>query len=305
MAAISSRQRLSSTIRERLAASCRLIQMAAITLHSAAHLWLASAVAGAGPGRSGRHGQRWARRVLRALRVDVHVEGAPQGGQALLVANHRSYLDIPLLLAVHPVAFLAKAEVARAPVLGAAARLAGTVFVARESGPSRTQARSDVAEHAAAGHSFAVFPEGTTTTGPGCLAFRRGIFEVAAQAGLPVVPVALVYDRIEAAYVGQDRFVPHALRLFGRGRLRATVRVGPALTAGDAQQLHAQAERWVRTQLGALEPVDTPAQRERVPTHAREIQQTRAAPGGRRQEAQGPFPAHNKGAAASFAAARR
>src|SRR4030095_8466473 len=62
----------------------------------------------------------WSRRLLRVLRVDTRVHGAlfTTEGNILLVANHVSWLDIFVLNVVHPVRFVAKAELARGPAIG-------------------------------------------------------------------------------------------------------------------------------------------------------------------------------------------
>src|SRR5262245_34764460 len=75
--------------------------------------------------------QRWGRAICRACAIRVDVAGWPPTQAALLVANHRSYADITALAACLPVSFVAKAEVERWPVLGAAAARAGTVFLRR------------------------------------------------------------------------------------------------------------------------------------------------------------------------------
>ncbi|MET9478203.1 lysophospholipid acyltransferase family protein, partial [Streptomyces sp. NPDC002922] len=77
----------------------------------------------------------WAYGVVRAFGVRVRVIGRPQppAGEAhtgaLVVANHISWLDIPLVAAVLPGRMLAKSEIRRWPVLGALAALGGTLFV--------------------------------------------------------------------------------------------------------------------------------------------------------------------------------
>jgi 1-acyl-sn-glycerol-3-phosphate acyltransferase len=77
--------------------------------------------------------------VCRILGVRVRIEGeVAQGVPVLLVSNHTSWLDIPVLSAVAPVSFVAKKEVGSWPFVSALARLQRTVFV------DRTRRRQDL-----------------------------------------------------------------------------------------------------------------------------------------------------------------
>ena len=73
------------------------------------------------------------RLLCKILGVTLIIEGAPPTGAALLVANHVSWLDIPVLSAIAPLSFIAKREVRVWPLFGAMAKLQRTVFVNRES----------------------------------------------------------------------------------------------------------------------------------------------------------------------------
>ena len=67
----------------------------------------------------------------------------------------------------------------------------GSVFVERFDVQQAAGHADELAEAAKAGRSLAIFPEGTVLRRPGLLPFRTGAFQVAAHAGIPVVPVAL------------------------------------------------------------------------------------------------------------------
>jgi lyso-ornithine lipid O-acyltransferase len=75
--------------------------------------------------------RRWYRRALEIIGVEVSCRSAPVPGPALVVANHVSWLDIPVLGSVLDVRFLSKAEVARWPLIGLLARRNGTLFIRR------------------------------------------------------------------------------------------------------------------------------------------------------------------------------
>src|SRR5271163_1235377 len=75
--------------------------------------------------------QNLSRRVLRIFKTEILATGTiPTGG--LLISNHLSYLDIPVLSTLTPAIFVAKREVKSWPLMGLLAQLGGTVFIDRQ-----------------------------------------------------------------------------------------------------------------------------------------------------------------------------
>jgi 1-acyl-sn-glycerol-3-phosphate acyltransferase len=103
------------------------------------------------------------------------------------------------------------------------------------------------------GHGLPVlnFPEGTTTRGEAVLPFHKGLFGMARNAGVPVVPIALAYDPPELAWVGDDAFLPHWLKLAGARRARAFVRLGVPIPPG-AHGSALELARAARTEVARL-----------------------------------------------------
>ena len=200
-----------------------------------------------------RYGQIWARWMLGALGVRVEPEGLVPGERVLVVANHRSYIDIPVLLAALPCAFLAKREVQGWPLFGRAATRIHTVFVQRECRESRRAARVSAGELLGQGVSFAAFPEGTTSGGPGIRSFHRGLFELARERGFPVLPVAICYGAPEDAFIEETEFLPHLLTTCRKRSVRVQVCFGPLLRPEAVADLCGQAEAWIAGALARLE----------------------------------------------------
>ncbi|MER5308448.1 lysophospholipid acyltransferase family protein [Streptomyces sp. NPDC002773] len=204
----------------------------------------------------------WLRAVVRAFGVRVRYEGAPAAtGPLLVVANHVSWLDIPLIAAVLPGRMVAKAEVRRWPVLGTLAALGGTLFIDRDglrALPTTVRAMTAVL---AAGGRVIVFPEGSTWCGRAGGRFRPAAFQAALDAGCAVQPVRIDYRPTDAAaYVGDDVLGASLWRVVTTRHLTAVVRVPeplPALRHPDRRALAAAAEQAV-TQRAVTQLPGTP-----------------------------------------------
>jgi len=127
--------------------------------------------------------------------------------------------------------------------------------VDRKNPESRQKSRTEVASRLAQGVSVVVFPEGTTTAGPGLKPFRTGSFQGAAGGEIPVVPVAVVYVHREDAWIGDDTFVGHFLRVFSRPRTDIFLAFGPQLRSSETATLQQQAWDWCEARVGAIESV--------------------------------------------------
>jgi acyl carrier protein len=113
---------------------------------------------------------------------------------AVLAVNHTSYLDAVVLLSILEYrghAFVAKREFRENPLMHRLLSGYGTQFIERFDIARSTEHADDLAETAKRGVSLIVFPEGTLKRSTGLMPFRAGAFQAAAQAGIPVVPVAL------------------------------------------------------------------------------------------------------------------
>jgi 1-acyl-sn-glycerol-3-phosphate acyltransferase len=188
----------------------------------------------------------WGRTLTWIMGLELSVEGAPAEGGALLICNHRSYADIPILMGLKPCVFLAKAELRSWPVIGWGAQAARTVFVDRGSPESRQASRDALRARLAEGLSVLVFAEGTTVAQGQLLPLKPGMFHEAAQADLPIQLVSLAFEDPASVWVGDDPVAQNFARVFGGGRVRVRVNYRPALLQGtDGAELCAEAQRWL------------------------------------------------------------
>ena len=162
--------------------------------------------------------QRWAlmracvRLLEKATATPVRVNGLqhiPAPGQpCVLVANHASYLDAYTLVSRLPeqFRFIAKAELADRFLIRLPLQRIHTEFVERFETSKGVRDTQHFADLLRAGHRLLFFPEGTFTRAPGLRPFYLGAFTVAAQAAVPVIPVAIRGTR---SILRSDSWFPH------------------------------------------------------------------------------------------------
>ena len=144
---------------------------------------------------------RWSRGILHVTGARMTVEGRENipAGPCVFVGNHRSYYDIPLLLASldKPHGILAKEELEKIPLLNRWMKLLGCVFVQRDDVRASVRALNDATAIVEGGRSFVIFPEGTRYKGEegGAGEFKAGAFRIAVKTSAPVVPVAVTGAR--------------------------------------------------------------------------------------------------------------
>ena len=155
------------------------------------------------------------RHVCRLLGIRLAVEGeVVRDRPVLLIANHTSWLDIPVLSAVAPLSFVAKKEVGTWPFVSTLARLQRTVFVDRTRRTSVGETANEMIVRLIEGDAIVLFAEGTSSDGNRVLPFKTSLFAAAKPPGRAVAaaaPSATVVQTISLAYTGL-----HGLPL-GRG----------------------------------------------------------------------------------------
>jgi 1-acyl-sn-glycerol-3-phosphate acyltransferase len=171
-------------------------------------------------------------------------------GACVIVANHASYIDGPLLFAQLPprFGFVIKKEASRLPLVGRLLHRLGHHFVDRSN---RHEGGSDARRILRAleqGDAVAFFPEGTFHPAPGIARFHGGAFALAARTGAPVAPVAVRGTR---AILGGGRILPR----WGRIEVEVLEPLQPVTGAGDAAtQLRDAARERIAAATG--EPLD-------------------------------------------------
>lgn len=193
------------------------------------------ALGGARPSVATRHRLcRWfLARLAGALPFEVRLSGRCPDQPMLWLANHVSWTDIPLIGMLQPMAFLAKSDVRRWPLLGWLAAEAGTPFIRRGGGDSAVLNRQlGAALHE--GCTLLIFPEGTTTDGATLRPFHSRLLSSAIETGTPIQPVAIRYRRngeadAQAPFVGDDDLLAHLFRLLSTDIAQVDIQLLPPI----------------------------------------------------------------------------
>ncbi len=180
---------------------------------------------------------RWARSLLGLFAVEVIVDGAvpaPTQGRGrgrLVITNHRSAIDIGVVLATFGGTMVSRADLAGWPVLGAAARAVGTVFVDRTSAKSGAATIRAIQKHLEDGQTINLFPEGTTFEGDEVRPFHGGAFVSAVRAEAEILPIGIAYPKSSGAAFFNETFLEHLARMSKSGATRMVVAVGTPFIA--------------------------------------------------------------------------
>lgn len=231
------------------------------------------------------------RQVCRLLGIKLEIEGAvAEGKPVLLVANHTSWLDIPVLSAVAPLSFVAKKEVGSWPFVASLARLQRTVFVDRTRRQSAGAAADAISSRLALGDTIVLFAEGTSSDGNRVLPFKSSLFGAVKNdedSDVVVQTIAVVYthryglpllraERPSVVWYGDMEMQSHAWGVLKSGPLTVKIRIGdpvPLSSFAGRKELALSSERSVRRAVHGLlrgrdvaddiDPVEPDAERRR------------------------------------------
>ncbi len=163
----------------------------------------------------------WGRTLMWVAGVPVRLDGLdhiPGGQPCVLVANHASAADIPILFGSLPIQFriIAKESLFRIPVLGWCMRLAGYISINRTNPKQAMRSLRKASRQIREGFPAVVFPEGTRSRTGALQPFKTGAFLLAIESRVPVVPVG-ISGSFDILVRGSARIQPDA---------RVAVRIG-------------------------------------------------------------------------------
>lgn len=162
----------------------------------------------------------WSRVLVRLFGLRMRRFGTPLPGAVLFVANHVSWIDIPVLHSQRWMGFVAKAEIERWPLIGPVVSRAGTIYHHRGDNASLHGVMHQMLDRLQNGLAVGVFPEGRTHSGEHIGVFHARIFQPAILSGTPAQPVAVKYGEKGSAqrimaFAEKESFVANLLRVLG------------------------------------------------------------------------------------------
>ncbi len=218
-----------------LRASWRLFLFLATLVWYAFPLWIRAAL---GPIDWQHHQavrQKFAKSAMRKLGIQVTVEGTPyEEGVCVYVSNHRSWLDPFLQLSAVWAFPVAKAEVGNLPIVAQGGKATGILFVDRGNKNSRKAVVDQMVGALRKGFSILIYPEGTTSTDPGTIAFKRGGFTVAKDAACPIVPMAVRYSDPKYHWGDGESLWKNFVQIAGSKTTDVTLYIGKAKMVDNA-----------------------------------------------------------------------
>lgn len=161
----------------------------------------------------------WSKLLCRICGLKLITKGVIHKNPVFIVANHVSWLDIPVIHSFKLVGFVAKEEIAKWPFLGWAVKSGETVFIARGKIESRKQVLQELEKRLNQGRSVAVFPEGRATNGKKLGRFHRQLMQAAIDTEVPIQAIAIKYLNNDGSRNKQicfrdgERFVTNVIRI--------------------------------------------------------------------------------------------
>lgn len=176
--------------------------------------------------------------VLKLMNIRLRIHGKPaEMSPVLFVANHTSYLDIPVLGSLLSAGFVAKAEVAGWPLFGMLAKIQNTVFIERRVSQVAEQSTL-LQNYLAKKRNLILFPEGTSSDGLAALPFKSALFSIVEDSApgqeITVQPVSVTCvefngfpmlreERAQYAWYGDMTMIPHLWNVFKYGHFTVEV----------------------------------------------------------------------------------
>lgn len=194
----------------------------------------------------------WGKSILFVLGVKIYRNELPKTKNFILMPNHRSYIDIFIVSGLTPAALVGKAEIKKWPFGSLGAKVTNSILVDRSEIKSLVTTMNKIKESVNQNIPVTLFPEGTTFKGPLTKPFKKGSFKIAADTGIPVIPMAIHYKDVNDAWVDKDTLVGHIFRQMGKPISKVYLRYGNPITNADYKILQKETREQIDTMLSQL-----------------------------------------------------
>ena len=200
------------------------------------------------------------RLLCKVLGISVVILGKKPEQPALLISNHVSWIDIPILGSLLPLSFIAKREVGQWPLFGIMAKLQRCVFVNRESRQSTGTSTFEISSRLGAGDTIVLFAEGTSNDGNMVKPFKSSFFAAAEKLKAPIIPVTVAYrasrglpltrrNRPFYAWYGDMHMLSHLWNALRAGPMTVSIHFHDPLMIAPRKLMATSAEQVIRAGL--------------------------------------------------------
>lgn len=157
----------------------------------------------------------------------------------MIVANHISWLDVPILYTVYAMSFIGKSEMKKWLLIGQMIKVGGTIFINRKNKRDLVHINGIVSKKLAGGASIGLFPEGKTGHGDGIAPFKTPLLESAIKAKSKIIPVVIIYHNelrkrtTKVTYAGGIPLYRSVINTLSIKRIYVNIHSLPSVNAGD------------------------------------------------------------------------
>ena len=194
----------------------------------------------------------WGKTIMFFLGIKVERNKLPQDSNFILMPNHRSYLDIFIVAGLTPAAMVGKAELKKWPFGKLGAKVTNSILVNRKEIKSLVKTMNKIKDSVNQGIPVTLFPEGTTYVGPLTKPFKNGSFKIAADAHIPVIPMAIQYKDIGDSWVDKDTFLGHFFRQMGKPVSKVYLQYGKPIKNSDYKELQKEVKEQINSMLNEI-----------------------------------------------------
>lgn len=140
--------------------------------------------------------KHWSSSLLNIAGTTLIIEGEahiPQDEDVLVIANHQSNFDIPIMISLlkRPSGFIAKMELSKMPFVSGWMKALGCVFMDRSDIRKQVKAIGEGAKLLEGGHTLVLFPEGTRSKTGSLGEFKAGGLKLATRSKVRVLPISI------------------------------------------------------------------------------------------------------------------
>ena len=199
----------------------------------------------------------WGKSIIFFLGIKINRNELPKNRNFILMPNHRSYLDIFIVAGLTPAALVGKAEIEKWPFGKLGAKVTNSILVNRSEIKSLVTTMNKIKDSVNQNIPVTLFPEGTTYKGPLTKPFKNGSFKIAADTGIPVIPMAIHYKDVNDAWVDKDTFIGHIFRQMGKPISKVYLRYGSPILNSDYKVLQQETRKQIDAMLTQI--IDTNA----------------------------------------------